>query len=148
MRTLRQATAFAAAVVLSACATGGPRPVNVIPLEQRAQALAAVINMRRQLLGPEPANVCDVHRLLDGLPNFPELIRADARGGIGPEDERTCGTGGAPRGSWRIVSIERQGGALRVRVSTTGSGGAAYYEDYTARGFSVTEVRIHDFVYD
>ncbi|HET7229505.1 MAG TPA: hypothetical protein VFJ16_05850 [Longimicrobium sp.] len=145
---MRLAVLISVATVLSACATSGPRPVNVIPLEQRAQALTAVINMRRQLFGPEPANVCDVHRLLDGLSNVRELIRADARGGIGPGDERTCGTGEAPRGSWRIVAIERQGGALRVRVSTTGSGGAAYYEDYTARGFSVTEVRIHDFVYD
>jgi hypothetical protein len=140
--------ALGAIGALSACARTMTRPAADIPVEQRAQALTAVINMRRQLFGPEsPANPCDVYRLLDRTPAFRELIREDARARIGPGDVRTCGTSAAPRGSWRIVGIHPIRRGFRVRVSTT-NGAEAFHEDYFVRGFGVTEVRIHNFVYD
>ena len=143
-----RALAMAALVAVAACATAPSRPSTAIPIEQRAQALTAVINARRQLFGPgAPANPCDVYRLLDRAPVFRELIREDARTGIAPGDVRTCDTSSAPRGNWRIVGIDAARGGVRVRVSTT-NGAEAFYEDYFVRGFSVTEVRIHNFVYD
>ena len=64
--------ALGAIGALSACARTMTRPAADIPVEQRAQALTAVINMRRQLFGPEsPANPCDVYRLLDRTPGVP-----------------------------------------------------------------------------
>lgn len=147
MRVARAAT-FAAIGALSACVSASARSGTDIPVEQRAQALTAVINMRRQLFGPEsPANPCDVYRLLDRAPGFRELIREDARARIGPGDVRTCGTSAAPRASWRIVGIYPVRRGFRVRVTTT-NGAEAFHEDYFVRGLGVTEVRIHNFVYD
>ena len=147
MRAVRLAVS-AAVWAVSACA-GAPRgTVRGIPVEQRAQALTAVINMRRQLFGAaSQANPCDVYRLLDQAPAFRELIREDARIGIGSGDVRTCGTSEAPPSSWRIVAIHPIRRGFRVRVSTR-DGAEAFYEDYFVRGYSVTEVRIHNFVYD
>ncbi|HEU4562779.1 MAG TPA: hypothetical protein VFS20_33425 [Longimicrobium sp.] len=107
-----------------------------------------MINMRRQLFGDaSQASPCDVYRLLDQAPTFRELIREDARAGIAAGDVRTCGTSAAPAGNWRIVAIHPVRRGFRVRVSTT-NGAEAFHEDYFVRGYSVTEVRIHNFVYD
>lgn len=147
MRAMRIA-ALAAIGLLSACATAPAQLDGDVPVEQRARVLTVVINMRRQLFGPEsPANPCDVYRLLDRAPGFRELIREDARARIGPGDVRTCGTSAAPRASWRIVGIYPIRRGFRVRVSTT-NGAEAFHEDYFVRRFGVTEVRIHNFVYD
>lgn len=143
-----RAVRLAVLVALSACATAAQSPSRGIPIEQRAQAVTAVINMRRQLFGAaSQANPCDVYRLLDQAPAFRELIREDARIGIGSGDVRTCGTSAAPRSDWRIVAIHPIRRGLRVRVSTR-NGAEAFHEDYFVHGYSVTDVRIHNFVYD
>lgn len=147
MRAVRLA-GFVALGALSACASASSSSGRGIPIEQRAQAVTAVINIRRQLFGAtSQANPCDVYRLLDQVPAFRELIREDARIGIGSGDVSTCGTSAAPRSNWRIVAIDPDRRGLRLRVSTR-NGAEAFHEDYFVHGYSVTEVRIHNFVYD